>query len=72
MKCKAKYESEDPDPFYCPPCDEVRKEIAKDVDKKMVGVATKRPVKSDLQVYDEIRKAKGTPFVSIKDLGITL
>lgn len=71
VKCKEKYEDEEVDNYYCPTCNEDRKRIAKEVDANLSRIP-KAPVKSDLQIYDEIRKAKGVRFVNISDLGIKL
>lgn len=71
IKCQAQYQSEDPEPYYCQSCEEEKKAIAKEIDKKMAGRVSKR-AKSDLQMFDEIAKARGTHFVNIKDMGITL
>lgn len=72
IKCKEKYSDEDNDDYYCPTCNELKKQIAKEVDAKMATRVSKRKVKSDLQVYDEIRQARGSRFVNINDLGIKL
>ncbi len=35
VRCGAHYQDEDPDPYYCTPCNEERKRIAKEVDSKI-------------------------------------
>jgi DNA-directed RNA polymerase subunit RPC12/RpoP len=72
IKCGANYSDEEVDDYYCTSCNEAKKAIAKEVDTKIALRGPRRQVKSDLQIYDEIRKARGVPFVSIKDLGIKL
>jgi len=72
IKCRADYSDEEVDDYYCSSCDEARKAIAREVDAKIALRGARKPVKSDLQIYDEIRQARGTQFVSIKDLGINL
>lgn len=37
VKCRRDYEDSEPDDFYCPTCDEERKRIAAEIDKKLVG-----------------------------------
>mgnify|MGYP003395795602 CR=1 FL=1 len=37
IKCKAIYETEDPDPYLCVPCNEERLRIAAEIDKKFAG-----------------------------------
>lgn len=69
--CGAEYTDNDPDLYFCPNCIEKRKKIAKSVDAKMVGHVSAKP-KSDFQMYDEISKMRGSKFVSIADMGITL
>lgn len=67
IKCAAKYDTEDPDPYYCPTCNEARKAIAAEIDKK---VRPSKQIKSDFQIYDEMCKLRGTPFINAKDLGL--
>lgn len=72
IKCRESYSDEEVDDYYCESCNEARKAIAREVDAKIALQGQRRQAKSDLQVYDEIRKARGVNFVSIKDLGINL
>lgn len=72
IKCQEVYEDTDPDPYYCRTCNEQRILIAKEVDAKHATRISKKPAMSDLQMYDEIRKARGVQFVNIKDMGISL
>ncbi len=67
IKCGTKYKDVDVDPYLCETCNEARKEIAKAVDLKMASMPRVQ-TKSALQVYDELRKAKGTPFVGLEEL----
>ena len=71
LMCSAQYEEEDNAPYYCEPCLSERKKIAAEIDKKRLARPPK-PVKSDLQIFDEISKARGSKFLNIKDLGIRL
>lgn len=72
IKCSTQYKSNEDDAYYCEPCNEEKKAIAKEVDAKMANHVSKRQVKSSLQIYDEIRKQRGVNFVNINDLGIKL
>jgi len=67
IKCKTAYDSDDVEPYYCPPCNEQRLAIAKEIDSKVIP--PKRARKSELQVYDELGGGK---YVNIRDLGISL
>lgn len=69
IKCQEKYDSSDPDPYYCTSCKEVAKSIAKEIDAKM-ATRSNRPVKNGLQEYEAARG--GSRFPNIKSLGITL
>lgn len=71
IKCKAQYTDKDPDPYYCPTCNEAKKKIAKTLDAKFANRPAEQP-KTDLQVYEEISRQRGSKFINIKDLGITL
>ena len=65
--CGIKYESEDPDPYYCNNCYKLSREIAKKIDAKIKPTPK---TKSELEIYDEIKKNKGV--VRPSDLGIFL
>jgi len=67
VKCGEKYESDEPDDFYCPPCEKIKTEIAKEVDVKLAGRPPKRKVESELKKYDSINGGK---WVNARDLGI--
>ncbi len=58
IKCSAQYEDEDPDPYYCAECNELRIAAAKEVDAKMSG-RPKKPIISALQEYDNSEKIHG-------------
>ena len=72
IKCKAQYEDEELDDYYCPPCNELKKSIAKEIDAKFVGRKPKRPVVSDLKLFEQegrtIPSAHGglATFVKVK------
>ena len=72
IKCGDNYFNEEADDYYCEPCNEVKKNIAKEVDAKLAVRGGNRKPKSDLQMYDEIRSMRKSNFVNIKDLGIKL
>jgi uncharacterized Zn ribbon protein len=69
IKCQTKYSDADPEPYYCPSCNEQRKLIAQEVDKKMAH-RPQTETKSDLQLYDEVQKQSGNKFISSKIFGI--
>ena len=69
--CGKTYSSPDIDPYYCSSCDKERKLVAQEIDKKLAGRVSKKQVKSELQMYDEISKARGSKFINVRDLGIT-
>lgn len=50
--CNNTYTDEDPDAYFCAPCQNVRKAIAKKVDKQFAGRST-TPPKSAMQEYEE-------------------
>ena len=58
VKCKREYFDNDPDDFYCSPCNEQRKVIAAEVDRRMAS-QPRKPTKSALQEYDESPKVGG-------------
>ena len=74
LKCREPYTDTDQDDFYCEKCNAVRKEIAKEVDKKMANRVSTRETKSELQIFNELAKRGGAKnnFVKISDLGIKL
>lgn len=71
IKCHSQYKDTDVDDFYCPVCNDEKKKIAAEVDKKLVTKIRKTP-KSDLQLYDEARRSSGMSFPPISSLGIKL
>ena len=71
IKCRSQYKDNDVDDFYCPVCNDEKKKIAEEVDKKLVTKIRKTP-KSDLQLYDEARRSSGMSFPPISSLGIKL
>lgn len=68
--CDNSYEDEDVDAYYCESCREANKVLAKQIEAQ-VGKNQDRP-KSELQIYDELCKLRGSNFISIKDMGISL
>jgi predicted nucleic acid-binding Zn-ribbon protein len=63
IKCGESYQDGDVDAYYCPPCLEVKKQLAQEMDAKRVGVS-KKPVISALQEYDNSQKVHG--FVHVR------
>jgi len=63
VKCKREYFDNDPDPYYCPTCNEQCKLIAAEIDRK-IATQPRKPIKSLLQEYDEAPKVNG--FMVIK------
>ena len=59
IKCSTQYESEDEDPYLCLPCNELRLKIAKEIDAKFALQGKIPQGKSDLQLYDEIKRRNG-------------
>ena len=64
IKCNEGYEDEDEEAYYCPPCNEVRKEIAAELDKKRSSIPKKQPM-SAMQEYDASPKLRG--FLIVKN-----
>ena len=74
LKCSEPYTDTDPEPYYCEKCKEEKKKIAQAVDSKLAN-RPKRPIKSELAMFDEIaqsRGGRGNNFVRASDLGINL
>lgn len=68
--CGNSYSDSDPDGYFCPPCVEQRKAIAKTVDAKLAN-RPKKPMQSDYQIALEKGKVTGNGlFVRAGDLGI--
>jgi hypothetical protein len=66
IKCQRDYKDNDVDDYYCLTCKEERKKIAQQVDAKIAARGPKKQVKSDLQIYNDLCKMRGTAFVPIK------
>lgn len=60
IKCKVQYQDGEIDDYYCSPCNEERKRIAQEIDKKFSGKSV-APIKSALQEYEEAPKFHGFP-----------
>lgn len=69
--CGTKYQDEEPDAYYCPSCNEEKKVIAREVDSKISTLGGKKGL-SELEEYDELRKANGGRYPSTNQLGIKL
>lgn len=62
--CNATYEDSDPEPYYCPPCNEQRKLLAKDIDRK-IGTRPSRQGPSFDERMAALPRIPGTniPFI---------
>jgi len=58
IKCKATYVDNDPEPYYCSPCNEERKRAAADIDAKRANIIAE-PSVSALQQFDSLPKING-------------
>ena len=63
IKCTDQYEEADSEAYYCPTCLVEVKAIAQEIDRKR-ATRPSRPVKSDLQLYNEAQKVHG--FMRVK------
>lgn len=52
--CPNTYTDNDPDPYFCQSCNEIKKVIAKKIDEKFAGIP-KKPVESDIARYDRLK-----------------
>lgn len=59
LKCRAAYDDDDPEAFYCEPCNIDRKAIAAEVDRKIAARGPRRPTMSALQEYEAAPKVNG-------------
>jgi hypothetical protein len=65
IKCRQKYDSPDPDDYYCEACFKDKKRIADEIDAKFAN-RPKKKVVSDLQRYDSLADGRG--FVRAQDI----
>lgn len=56
IKCQTEYNSMEEDAYYCEACIAEKKQIAKEIDKKMAN-KTKKKVKTTVQLLEENGKA---------------
>ena len=68
IKCPNKYEDTEVDDYLCPKCVEVKNKIAKEIDSKVRQ--PKERIKSEFEIYQDITKATGKPFINARDLGL--
>ena len=67
IKCKASYEDNEVDDYYCKSCIEEKERIAKEIDSK---IKTDKPrIKTEFEMYQDITRQTGKPFVNARDLG---
>ena len=69
IKCSTEYETNDVEPYLCSVCNEERLKIAKEIDSKMMN-RERKEVKSQYQLYEELRKQNGGKYPSTKQIGI--
>ena len=64
--CENLYEDSDPDPYYCGDCQDERKRIAEDLDKKFSSRSHVEPM-TPLKEYDRAAKVNvnGMQFVKV-------
>lgn len=65
IKCRKKYDSDEPDDYYCPDCARMTNKIAEEVDKKL-AMRPKKKVMSELQRYNSL--LNGGKFPKASDL----
>ena len=58
VKCKQQYQGEEPEAFYCSPCDAERKRIAANIDAQF---QPRGEIKSEFQMFEEKAKTHKTP-----------
>lgn len=58
--CVNTYEDEDADRYYCPSCNEARKQIAVEVDKK-IGTHPRERGMSELEIFEAEAKSFTAP-----------
>lgn len=74
--CSNTYEDNDVDAYYCDSCKVEKERIAKEVDAKVASRVSRKQIKSDFQIAEELGKtipsASGglTTFVRASDLGL--
>lgn len=56
--CSNTYKDTDPDPYYCPSCQDKKKKVAKQIDAKY-STMNSTPEITPLQEYDESEKVHG-------------
>lgn len=66
--CDNTYQSEEQDPYLCASCIEVKNKVAKEIDSKVVRDKPRIP--SEFELYQQITKATGKPFINARDLGL--
>jgi hypothetical protein len=64
LKCSKVYQDEDPEAYYCAPCNEERKAIAATVDARRATIPSKKRM-SGIQEYDASPKVRGFVRVSL-------
>lgn len=58
--CANTYEDDEPDHYYCPSCNEARKKIAAEIDRK-IGSQPRAHAMSDLAVFESQAKTINGP-----------
>ena len=62
IKCKSSYSDEDPDPYYCEPCNAARLQVIKEMDGKYNTVGQQPG--GMLAAYDQARQGRKFPRAS--------
>jgi len=68
IKCSADYEDKDVDAYLCAKCIELKNRIAKEIDAKVREPKPK--IKSSLEIYNDLTRQTGKPFINARDLGL--
>lgn len=61
IKCSAKYQSKEPDPYLCITCLEVKTRVAAEIDAKYPAGRTIEKAMSDLEIYEAGAKTITAP-----------
>lgn len=68
IKCGKDYSDTDVDAYLCESCVIEKNKIAREFDSKPRPPTKK--VKSEIEIYNDITKATGKPFINARDLGL--
>ena len=65
VKCNAEYTDEEDDDYYCPPCLEEKKAIAKQIDEKIRARGVSKRVQPR---FDQLPLVPGTSWIDYKKI----